>query len=668
LINSIKYYLIIFCLLLLVGFSFGQNISVKLDSAAATWDETPALSLEYCKEAEELSLKENVKEYTGRIAHCKARYYILITEFDLANKEINKAIDFYKSENDSSGLIHSFESKAILLRKMGDDKASHALMLHVIKLQYQLKDYAGLTSTLNNVTLFYRGGGDVDSMKMFLDQLLELKDYFSDQDHYYYYQNLGSYYWEIGKYELAAAKYSQGLKVTEDLKMTDARATCLMLMAKTYRLNKQFGIAEIYAKESYDLSVEHKLVFEKLEALQQLVKIYEAQNRMVEAYELYKEEVLVQTEIFDLQKIQKVKQVEAKLQLAEKEKKIALGEAELKAEKLENAEKESRILWMSGIVIVILILLSFTIFIYIKTRRLNATIRSQKKEVEIKSLNLEEALSNIEDSLEYSKMIQNAMLPPLNDFEKQFEESFVYFQPKDIVSGDFYWVHEAPSQFVFAVGDCTGHGVPGAMVSMVCHEALNKVVKEYNRTEPNEILDNVRDIVVNSFNKNQNLNDGMDVALVSIEDNRQLNYAGAHNPIWIYRKGNVSPSSPSDRILVSPFEGNDYSLVEIKADKQPIGRFEKSQPFTLQSFELEKGDSIYLFSDGFADQFGGGKGKKIKTGNFKKLLHSLQDLSMEKQHIEIQKFFDKWKEWPDNDGAITSFEQIDDVCVIGVRI
>jgi serine phosphatase RsbU (regulator of sigma subunit) len=190
----------------------------------------------------------------------------------------------------------------------------------------------------------------------------------------------------------------------------------------------------------------------------------------------------------------------------------------------------------------------------------------------------------------------------------------------------------------FAVADCTGHGVPGAMVSVVCNNALNRSVREHGLTIPGEILDKTRDIVVQEFEKSEeDVKDGMDIALCSIEG-MKLQYAGAYNPLWIIRNG---------------------ELIETKANKQPIGQFDNPEPYTTHSFDLEKGDAIYIFSDGYVDQFGGERGKKFKSKAFRELLLSIQDKNMEEQKKSIDETFETW---------IGDLEQIDDVCVIGVRV
>jgi len=233
---------------------------------------------------------------------------------------------------------------------------------------------------------------------------------------------------------------------------------------------------------------------------------------------------------------------------------------------------------------------------------------------------------------------QKAILPPLRIVKAHLKDSFILYKPKDIVAGDFYWMENKNGKILFAAADCTGLGVPGAMVSVVCNNALNRSVREHGLTNPAEILNRTREIVVEEFEKSdEEVKDGMDIALCSIKG-MTLEYAGAHNPLWIIRN---------------------KSLIEIKADKQPIGQFFKHKPFTSHTLELQKEDIIYIFSDGYADQFGGENGKKFKIKAFKNLLLGIQDKSMDDQKEFIDDHFKSWK---------GDLEQLDDVCVIGVKI
>ena len=296
-----------------------------------------------------------------------------------------------------------------------------------------------------------------------------------------------------------------------------------------------------------------------------------------------------------------------------------------------------------------LMILGFTLIILLLFKWRTSKLTQRQKELEseveeatgdlrLKHEELEETHKEITDSIAYAKRIQSAILPPAKLVKEYLQESFILYKPKDIVAGDFYWLEHKNGKVLFAAADCTGHGVPGAMVSVVCNNALNRSVREYGLSSPGGILDKTREIVIQEFDKSEeDVKDGMDIALCSLKGNK-LQYAGAHNPLWIIRKGEI---------------------LETKANKQPIGKFDKPSPYTTHTFELEKGDSIYIFSDGYVDQFGGEKGKKFKSKAFRTLLLSIQDKAMEEQRVLIDEAFEAWR---------GNLEQIDDVCVIGVRI
>lgn len=244
------------------------------------------------------------------------------------------------------------------------------------------------------------------------------------------------------------------------------------------------------------------------------------------------------------------------------------------------------------------------------------------------------------DSIVYARRIQEAILPSETLIKQHLPDSFILYKPKDIVAGDFYWLEKLGDDLIFAAADCTGHGVPGAMVSVVCNNALNRAVREFNLREPGEILDVTRNLVIEQFAKsNEDVKDGMDIALCTLNGNT-LKFAGANNPLWILRKG-------------------ESDVEVLRANKEPIGKVENLTPFITHTTTVKPGDTLYLFSDGFADQFGGDKGKKLKTKPFKHLLASLQQQTMQEQCEAIDQFFETWR---------GDLEQLDDVCVVGVRV
>lgn len=264
------------------------------------------------------------------------------------------------------------------------------------------------------------------------------------------------------------------------------------------------------------------------------------------------------------------------------------------------------------------------------------------RNVELRSAHDAIAAKNKEilDSIVYARRIQLATLPPEKMFTNCLDDFFLLYKPKDIVAGDFYWLEEAGGRIFIAAADCTGHGVPGAMVSVMCSHALTKAVKEMEIYNPAEILDKTVEVLQERFAKSEEeVKDGMDISLCSIDlKGMEVQFAGAYNPIYVVRKGEIS---------------------EYRADKQPVGRYDHLRPFTNNRIAMKKGDCVYLLTDGYADQFGGPAGKKFKYGVLKSKLSELSHLPMPEQRNELNRIFEEWK---------GGHEQVDDVCLIGFRI
>lgn len=268
----------------------------------------------------------------------------------------------------------------------------------------------------------------------------------------------------------------------------------------------------------------------------------------------------------------------------------------------------------------------------------------QKEEIENKNQELEVLYTHVTDSIKYAKRIQEAILPPADMMKKYLPNSFVLFKPKDIVSGDFYWLDTKDNKTLFAAVDCTGHGVPGAFMSIVGYNILKYVLSNNNFTEPALILDALNEGVSETLHHGHEASqakDGMDLSFCTIDYNTlELQFAGAYNPLYIIRN---------------------KELIQIKADKFPIGYFlgDNKQKFTNHKMQLQKGDCVYIFSDGYSDQFGGPRGKKFMASNFRNLLLQIHQLPMENQKEILNKTIEDWR------GVL---DQVDDVLVIGLTI
>ncbi len=271
--------------------------------------------------------------------------------------------------------------------------------------------------------------------------------------------------------------------------------------------------------------------------------------------------------------------------------------------------------------------------------------RVEERTIELKGANdqLSHAFKDIKDSINYAKRIQQAILPLETEIQKALPRHFIYFRPRDVVSGDFYWFNKKNDRIYLAACDCTGHGVPGAFMSIIGNSLLNEIAHEPSISEPAHILNELRDKIITALKQRsgeQESKDGMDMMLCCIDKTtNKLTFAGANNPLYIIRKGELN---------------------EFKGNKQPIGVYgDELKPFTNQLFDLEPGDQVYLFSDGYPDQFGGPRGKKFLYTRFKELLVSISSKTMEEQSAELDKAFQTWK---------ADQEQVDDVLVIGIRV
>ncbi len=307
--------------------------------------------------------------------------------------------------------------------------------------------------------------------------------------------------------------------------------------------------------------------------------------------------------------------------------------------------------WWFYLICAVLAVLALISFIKLREKQLKqrqaeleSEVKRQTEEIRKEKEIVERQNKNIVESISYAKKIQQAILPPIEEVKKALPESFIMYKPKDIVSGDFYWVHKLKDKTLFAAVDCTGHGVPGAFMSIIGHNLLDKVVKEHKQYEPAKILDLLSKELATTLRQDadkSSIKDGMDLSICAIDHkSKKLEYAGAYNPLYIAR---------------------DKKIQEVKSDKISIGKggSPKKGSFNNQLIELEKGDMIYLFSDGYADQKGGPKNKKFYYPPFRDLLSEISDLPVDKQQKNLEDTIEQWKK---------GNEQYDDMLVFGVKV
>ena len=341
---------------------------------------------------------------------------------------------------------------------------------------------------------------------------------------------------------------------------------------------------------------------------------------------------------------------------------------------------------------IIVILSALIIYIYINVREANLKkekivlakkVRERTHELLKQKEIVEQKNKDITDSINYAKNIQEAILPSIHEINNIFPDSFILYKPRDIVSGDFYWMSKKENKVFITASDCTGHGVPGAFMSMLGIAFLNEIVSKAHPLTPsqreggkgthllaNEILNQLREQVISSLHqtgKKAEAKDGMDIALCILNmETNELQYAGANNPLYLILNDRTNNNDRilNDRMIEYKEHSNihslTHSLIEVKADRMPIGIYiGEEKQFTNHKLQLQKGDTIYIFSDGYPDQFGGDKGKKFKYKQFKQLLLDIQNKSMEEQKSILAQTIEDWQ---------GDLEQVDDILVIGIRI
>ncbi|MDG1476047.1 MAG: tetratricopeptide repeat protein [Vicingaceae bacterium] len=532
--------------------------------------------------------------------------YLEQQEFDLALQYFNKSLNLNKKTNNLESLASSYNSIGVTYHRQQENTKALEYYNKSLTICEQLKDIEGISRALSNSAVIYNLEGNSNKALELFEKSLSLSKKIKDKvGEIRALNNIGSIYLEKNELE----------------------------KAKKYNIESLTKANEV----GYPTLIKNTANI--------LHQVYEKQGNGLQALKMYKLYVSMKDSVLNKENQKTLIRKQAEF---EYDKQKAIDDAEYnKLLALEQEKKEKQIILTTTAVTVLGLVILFLFFIFNRlriTKKQKIIIENQKLEVEAQKEALELTHSELEeknqeilDSITYAKRIQSAILPPAKIVKEYLQESFILYKPKDIVAGDFYWLEQKENKILFAAADCTGHGVPGAMVSVVCNNALNRSVREHGLTIPGEILSKTREIVIHEFEKSdEEVNDGMDIALCSLEGNK-LQYAGAHNPLWIIRN---------------------EELIEIKADKQPIGKYDKLKPYTTHSFELQTGDSIYIFSDGYVDQFGGVKGKKFKTRAFRELLLSIQEEKMMAQKNIIDKTFESWR---------GNLEQIDDVCIIGVK-
>ncbi len=502
------------------------------------------------------------------------------SKFPKAIEYITSALEHYKVQQDSMNIARSMTNLAIAYMEYGKKDRALEMYLGALSITDRMGIDKGSMIISNNIGNLYRTRGNYSEAIPYFHRSMQLARKLNSRHHIFSANyNLGLLYKEDGNCRKAIPMFEEGVK--EALALHSYRD-----LAKNYHL-----LGECYAEMG-----QHVKAFE----MQTLYMNYrdsmvnEESALEAERLEATYQNQIKQLEIDNLKKDQKVQQAE----LAKKDEEV----------RRQNLQK---IAYASGLgLAAVLILVVFRS--YRLKRRDNKVIAQQKEEVEYQKEVVEEKNREITDSITYAQRIQQTILPSREQLMEMLPDSFTLYMPKDIISGDFYWADKVGDKVLFAVCDCTGHGVPGALLSVVSHTVLNRCVPEFKLTQPAAILDKANELIEHRFlHEGIQIKDGMDVALCCYHaSTNKLEYSGANNPLYHLRNG---------------------TLDQIKPDKMPIGSYNTRTPYTNHVVELNSDSIVYVFTDGYADQFGGPKGKKFKYKAFRELLLSIHEKPMPEQ-------------------------------------
>ena len=580
--------------------------------------------------------------YRGYFYNSKGICYYLLNRESECLESWLKTEKIAKLDNDTNLLLRISNNIAIVYSTSGREKEALKIFKDQKKIYETKKDTGGIVTANINISTIIK---NKDSAVLLLNDALYLVQNSASNEHSdaltNIYANLASKYIDTNSkktFSLDKAKSSLDSLILYANKQSDNESKILYFatISEYYILKNQYNLALKNAKKGAKLS-KQMTGLTSPELLSQLYEIHKKLNNYKKA-NLYLEEWVENKDSIeklsakeDITKYESEKEFEIKRQLDSLKylDEIRIQQAETKAKEEEIRTQKI----IEGVLFVgILLVIGFLGFVY---KQLNTT-KKQK-------LVIEEKQQEITDSINYAKRIQDAMMTSLVYLKDTLPKSFILFKPKDVVSGDFYWIYKDQEQNIFfTVADCTGHGVPGAFMSMIGTSLLNEIIIEKDIKETDKILSEMRTQIIKSLHQEEDgaQKDGMDISLCKLNMKKKtVEFSGAHNSL----------------IHISGEELKTY-----RGDHQPVGLLlGDRKPFTKYKVKLKKNDMLYIYSDGYQDQFGGAKGKKYMAAKFKKQLLKMSNESTEKQMTILEEEFESWSQ---------NYEQIDDVCVMGVRI
>lgn len=582
-----------------------QTIHTELEEAWGNRRQDLRGSFQLANEQLPLLKKKNDERGMAECHKILSYCYWRFSDYSMAMDHALRALRLFKILKDLKGEADSLNNLGAVYMFQKDNEKRLDCNMKCLVIRQKLGDASDISGSMNNIGETYLDLKDYSSAKKWFVECLELENAGEDSVAWALH-NLGKLYLVEENHLKSEESFLQSLEISERNSYFVLTTETLLQLGGVYKERGDNLKAIHYAGKAVELAKNTGSREDENAAQLLIAQTKELLGDHIGALEHYKEYHRLYMEIHNQTNIQAIKDLQFQYQL------------EKIRQKAEEAELE-------------------------KIR----TIELQKAYDQIRDQSrlLEERNNEILESIRYAQRIQEAVLVEKKHISSHLPEHFIYFRPKDIVSGDFYWAQEKEGFLYVAAADCTGHGVPGGFLTMLGIAFLNEILSQKSLLTPAQILGELRDKFIKELRLQDSSNDGMDISLVRLEyhqDNEinELLWAGANNPLWVVSN-----------------EGKKFT--ELKADKQPIGKSDIQKPFTDTSLQLKKGDLVYLFSDGYHDQFGGQNGKKLKKSGFKELILSLSQLSINEQNVVLGQHYEKWKGIAD---------QVDDVCVMGLRI
>jgi len=598
-------------------------------------------AIDYFYRALEIAEDLGQKRQMARTYNNIGSVHLMQGSIQKSNETFEKALALYEELNYTNGIAICNVNLGINYFNDGDFEKSLEHHEKALKLHKENDSKQGISICYGNMSEIYRNLGQLDKAVEYSLYSIEL-------------------YQEMGYKEGLAASYvnvsNLNIRLTYAAELSDPKRISYSSRAVNYG-NKALELA----REMNSYSMEGA-------AAEALMYAYQNQNNYKKALEFANVFIATKDSMFREEKINALQEIETKYETEKKQQQIELQESQLIANDATiKQQKTFRNALAAGFFAVVIIVLVF-VQAYLQKRRanrkimeqneliseaneelqqLNEEINTQKEEIEAQRDHVFNQNKNITDSINYAQRIQSAMLPPETYITELLNENFILYKPRDIVSGDFYWIKQVNQYIVIVAADCTGHGVPGAFMSMLGISYLTEIVQRREITQANHVLNEVRKQIKYSLRQHgdpDEAKDGIDLALCVLDlKNSRMQYSGANNPLYIVKDKDGDPE-----------------LKEIKADPMPLGYYQgKDSSFTNHDIDLEPGDTFYLFSDGFIDQKGGKDNKRYMSKRFRSFLLEIQDQSMQDQKGILDKALFEW---------MGNNAQTDDILVIGVRV